>query len=66
MSIQFLRLGLALLFTLLLASPAVASGNGTIVIGQVIDLSGPTSGALGRDYVAGLPTTRPPQKYICA
>ncbi|WP_161993310.1 ABC transporter substrate-binding protein [Lacisediminimonas profundi] len=36
-------------------SPARAATPGSLVIGQVIDLSGP-NGAIGRDYVAGLRT----------
>lgn len=38
------------------AADARAGGHPPIVIGQVIDLSGPSGGALGRDYVAGIKT----------
>ncbi len=38
------------------ADDARAGGHPPIVIGQVIDLSGASGGALGRDYVAGIKT----------
>ena len=52
--IAFATAILAMLATFSMA-PARAATAGTLVIGQVIDLSGP-NGAIGRDYVAGMRT----------